>query len=191
MKKKLAKVIRIISTAPIVALIFVSTLYLFVPESFQTVWEYLFSVTVLSLLPLLAYPTQWIFKIDKEDTRAGERKTAIVFSVIGYVVGAVITFVFNFTDIQKIFYLTYLLSGATIAFSSFVLKIKASGHMCGVAGPIAAMVYFGGPGYLGLTIFLGFVIWSSLYLGRHSPRELVYGTLIPVGALVLALLIVL
>ncbi|HOO43668.1 MAG TPA: hypothetical protein PKU69_01235 [Bacillota bacterium] len=191
MKKKVAKIIRVASTAPIVALVFVSTLYLLVPGSFADIWEYLFSVLVLSLLPLLAYPVQWIFKIDKEDTRAGERKTAIVFSVIGYVAGTIVAFIFGFSDIQKIFYLTYLLSGATIAFSSFVLKIKASGHMCGVAGPIAAMVYFGGPGYLGLTIFLGFVIWSSLYLGRHSPKELIYGTLIPVGALVLALMIVL
>ncbi len=189
--KKLAKIVRIISTAPIVALAFVTTLYFFVPGSFSSIAEYLFAIAMLSLLPLLGYPASWIFKIDKEDVRSGERKMAIIFSLAGYLIGAVVSFAAHFTDIQKVFYLTYLLSGLTIAFSSFVLRIKASGHMCGISGPIAALVYFGGAGYLGLTVCLGFVLWASLYLGRHSFKELVYGTLIPVAALVIALIIVL
>ncbi len=185
--KKFAKIIRVITVAPVFALILVTVLN-FTNKAFLG-YNFYIVLFALVLLPLLAYPIQDKFKIIKGDKRSSERKLAIIFSVIGYVLGFVSSLVFSSSALDKIVYLTYLLSGSLIYLFTFLIKVNASGHMCGVTGPIAVLIYVFGPWYLFIAIVLLLVIWSSLHLKRHKIVELIIGTIIPIIALIISVLI--
>lgn len=189
--KKLAKMIRVLTIAPILALLLINVLYFAKPNSFIGIGNYLFMTFTISLLPPLAYPIQRKFKIFKGDMRKGERNLSIIFSIIGYFAGFLFMLIANTTDIEKIIYLTYLFSGVGIAVFSFLIKVRASGHMCGVAGPIVIILSIFGMEHIYLIMLLGGVIWASLYLKRHTANELIFGSLIPVIAYFLSRLIIL
>lgn len=184
--KKIAKIIRVITIAPIIALILINILFFLQPQTFNGWYDYCFALLTLVIFPLLGYPVQWIFKVIKGDRRKAERKLAVIFSIIGYIAGTAFAFLFNVSNIEKVMYLTYLLSGMLIGIFTFVFKIDASGHMCGVTGPVALIVYVFGRQYLLLLLSLILVIWSSMYLKRHTVKQLIYGTIIPIIALLIA-----
>ena len=69
-------------------------------------------------------------------------------------------------------------------------KLKASGHACGVIGPTVLMVYFGL--YIPAVICALFAVpvyISSVKTKRHTPMQLLGGTLIPLVMLVIVHLI--
>ena len=187
--KKTAKIIRIITVAPIMAFILINALYFFKKGSFINLMDYLIAIFSLVILPLLAYPIQNKYNVIPKEKRTAQRILAIIFSIIGYILGFVLSLILRLPVIQKTVYFTYLLSGILIALFSFVLNINASGHMCGLTGPIATIVYAFGPYYIFLVFFLGFVIWSSLKLNRHSLLELILGSLIPIVSLIISIII--
>lgn len=185
--KKIAKITRVITIAPIIALILINILFFFHPNTFNGWFDYCFALFALVIFPLFGYPVQWIFKVIKGDMRKAERKLVVVFSIIGYIIGTFFAFLLDAPNIQKVMYLTYLLSGLLIGVFTFIFKIDASGHMCGVTGPVALIVYVFGRQYIFLLLILVFVIWSSLYLKRHTVKQLIYGTLIPIVALIISI----
>lgn len=182
--KILAKCIRVASIAPSGAALLLTLLFFFVPQAYSAPWEYWFSLGVLAFLPLLAYPIQWIFQVFPGDGRSGERNLAILFSFAGYFAGLVVSLSIPFSAELKIVFLTYFLSGTAIAVMSFGFRVKASGHMCGVSGPIAIILLVGGWTYLPLLMVLVLVFWASTVLGRHTRKELLLGSLIPIIAMV-------
>lgn len=186
--KKIAKIIRVLTLAPLIALTLVSVLY-FTDKAFSG-FNFLIVLFTLILLPLLAYPIQDKLKIIKGDKRASQRKLAIIFSVIGYVLGFIASLIFASSDLDKVVYLTYLLSGTLIYLFTFLFKVNASGHMCGVTGPIAVLIYVFGPWYLFIALVLLLVIWASLYLKRHKVIELIIGTIIPILSLIASVYII-
>ncbi|MDD4389056.1 MAG: hypothetical protein PHV87_07620 [Bacilli bacterium] len=187
--KRVAKTIRIITVAPIMALILINALFFFKKGSFINVADYCLAIFSLVILPLLAYPVQNKYNIINKEKRTAQRILAIIFSIVGYILGFILSLILKLPVTQKIVYFTYLLSGVLIAFFSFVLKVNASGHMCGLSGPIATMVYAFGPYYIFLFFFLAFVIWSSLKLNRHSLLELILGSMIPIASLIVSIII--
>ncbi len=180
---RLAKFIRVASIAPTGAALLLVLLFLLVPQAYSALWEFWFGLSVLVFLPLLAYPVQWFFRVFPGDKRSGERNLAILFSFAGYLAGLIVSMSVPFSAELKIIFMTYFLSGTAIAVMSFVFHIKASGHMCGVAGPIALILLTGGWAYLPLLFLLALVFWASMILGRHTRKELLLGSLIPVIAM--------
>lgn len=186
--KKLAKFIRVITVAPIMAFILINLLFFFSKESIGLI-NYFIAIFSLVVFPLLAYPVQDYFTIIPGEKRKAQRTLAIIFSIIAYIVGLFLAIILKASSIEKIMFLTYLLSGVLIAVFSFGLKINGSGHMCGLAGPIALIVYVFGPTYIVLVFLLLFVLWASLYLKRHSLIELIIGSIIPIIALIISVII--
>jgi len=187
--KKFAKVIRIITVAPILAFTLINILYFLVPGSFNGILDYLIAIFTLVIMPILAYPVQRKFRIIKGDPRTSERQLAIVFSVIGYSIGIVAALMLNVPYIEKLIYSTYLISGVSIAILSAVFKVEASGHMCGVSGPIAILIYLFGIEFLFLLLFPVAVIWSSLVLKRHTVPQLLLGASIPIMTFLILIVI--
>ena len=182
--KKVAKITRIITVAPILAFILVTVLYL---TKYFSLVNYIVAITFLVIFPLLAYPVQSKFKIIKGNNREAERKLAIIFSVIGYVFGFLFSLIFSANIIEKAVYLTYLLSVVFIFIFTYILKENVSGHMCGVTGPIMVIVYIFGPIYFSLLSILILVVLSSMYLKRHSLSQLIIGSIIPVIAFLISI----
>ena len=188
--KKLAKIIRILTVAPAMALVLLLILYLRSPLLFGSPVNFLLSVLFLVIFPLLAYPLQPFIKRFKDKGREGQRILAIYFAVLGYVGGCLSAFILQAPKNIWIIYLTYLFSGILILLFTKLLHFKASGHACGITGPFALLIYFGQPiGWSGIPV-LALAWLSSLTMKRHTNRQLIAGSMIPIAAMEAASLLV-
>jgi len=181
---KLAKTIRIITVAPIMAFVALSILYIIKPDIFQNNLNYRLSVLFLTVLPLLAYPLQPFVPGFRHKGREGQRNLAIIMAVTGYLGGIISALCMHMPNAVWLIYLTYFLSGLGILFFNKVLKIRASGHACGVVGPFSLINYFIGAKTFLIAAILIPVYWACLKLKRHTLPQLVLGSLIPVFALI-------
>lgn len=188
--KKVYYAARILTVAPIIAIITFSILHFVSPEITSSTLNYILAIVFIAILPLMAYPIQPIVPYFKDRGRDGQRWLAICMSIFGYIGGIIFAFALNMPDKMQALFLTYFISGVLIFVFNKVFKIKASGHACGVAGPIAFLVYIYGPiALLGLPL-LALVFWSSLGMGRHKTGELVVGSVIPIAAMLVSILFV-
>ncbi len=188
--KKICYAARILTVAPIVAIATFSILHFVSPEITGSTLNYILGIVFIAIFPLLAYPLQPILPYFKKKGRDGQRNLAIYMSVLGYIGGIIFAFALRMPDKMQALFLTYFISGLLIFIFNKVLKIKASGHACGVAGPIAFLTYIYGPiALLGLPL-LALVYWASLGMDRHKTSELIVGSLIPIAAMLVAILFV-
>lgn len=181
---RLAKWVRTLTIPPVMAAVEIAVLRAAkggFPGA-SAVWAIFF----LSVLPALSYPVWWLFPDLRRRGRAAQRALAVVFSVTGYVGSAVYCFAARIGAMESVACMTYLLSGVTVAALS-AAKIKCSGHACGVSGPVLLLSRFVSPWFLTGYLLLVPVFWSSLRLGRHTPGELILGTLTPAAFLLLLL----
>ena len=187
--KKIAYVIRVITVAPIMALVLLIVLYFNSPLTFGSTAVFLMTVFFLVVLPLLAYPLQPLVKKYKDKGREGQRTLAMIFAVAGYILGLASAIIFGAPTGVLVIYLAYMISGLLVALTNKVLHFKASGHACGIAGPFMLLVYFGQMiGYAGLGVLI--IAWiASFYMKRHTWPQLLVGTAIPFSALGIILLL--
>lgn len=187
MKKKIASLISVITVVPIVALFAISLLYIKLNDKFGSVWWYLFSIFFLTFLPISSYPLQRIIPKYKNTGRSGERKLAFILVVIGYLVGTLLSFTLKAPVIVQKIFAAYIASGGILAIINKFIKFKASGHACGISGPITLLYYFLGGSVLWLSIILPIVYWARISLDRHSIKELVAGTVVGILSTIIAL----
>lgn len=187
MSPKVSKFFRILLLAPVMGAIMLTAIVLLKRYIFVSVLQIILSYLSIVVLPFLAYPISYLVPKIREKGRDGQRELAIVFSFVGYVLGFAFCFVFESSLEQKALFLTYVLSVIFIAVLSFVFKVKASGHACGVSGPIAYSCVFINPWCAVFFVMLSVVYVSSIKLKRHTPSQLFLGSLIPILSLVVAL----
>lgn len=187
--KCFAKITRVLTIAPIMALFLIVILYISDISIFNNIVDLIICLLSIVIIPPLAYPVQKVFKVYKTDERSGERKLAIIFSLISYTLFLVYALVFDTLEIYNVLASTYFVSGLLIFISSFILKNNASGHMCGVSGPIAMLFYALGGKWIVAFVLLALVGWSSIYLKRHTFIQLIRGTLIPIVALLISIMV--
>lgn len=172
----IAKILRIISVPPVMITALISILYFCRRDIFTDISEVFISIVLLGILPVLAYPLQPIIPKVKNAGRDGQRRLAFVFTFIGYLAELIYV---SFSGAGKnllLVSLTYFLSVAILTFCNKVIKIKASGHACSFTGPLVFLVYFIDPKLIfPCLLFAAAVIWSSVYLKRHTLPQLVCG----------------
>ncbi len=194
MMNKLAKIVRIITVAPVMALLLCSVL-LAKGGAYNGLYMYFVCLFCLGVLPALAYAiehkTQIVAKRHPElSSRECMRRLAIYMSNIGYIALIVVVYTTQQPALLKEMALTYLFSGMLIYIFSIILNIDASGHSCGFIGPVVFMAYNVSWWFLSLLPLFFILAWSSLKLKRHTPFQVVLGALIPVFSFVLAVAIV-
>ena len=182
MKEKFAKLLRVLTTAPIFAGILCTLLYALVDGSFASLKHYLMAIFFLTALPTLAYPVSAIIPALRRKGRDGQRNLAIALSIVGYLGGFLTGLLFGGTPTECVLFGTYLCSGTLLALCT-LLHFKASGHACGCSGPNAMLSLFISPWFMLGYLLLTPIYWSSKKLGRHSIPQLLVGTAIPVLAL--------
>lgn len=188
MKEKTAKWIGIITVAPIMALLSISLVYHSLKNRGADIFQYLYLIIFLVLIPILSYPIQKAIPALREGGRAFQRKLAFVFSLCSYVISVLGTFFFQAKSFVMTFSLAYLFSGLLLSLLNGVLKFKASGHACGLSGPMTLLVHFLGPQALWMVFLLPVVFWARLLLRRHRMRELWTGTAVGILGALLAIL---
>lgn len=190
-KQHLAKFIRAVTVPPVMALMLLIILYITKNEFFGTTLNLVLAIVFLVVLPILAYPLQPLIPGFKGKGREGQRNLALLMASLGYICGLMTALFLPVSKYLLIIYLTYLFSGISLVLLNKVFKVRASGHACGVAGPIFSLIIFLGPWVLFGILLLAAVYWASLRMDRHDKSELLIGTTVPTYALMLAFLIVL
>ena len=176
--------IRIITVPPVFAAALLLIAYCTYPHYFGSVRQLLGGLAFLCVLPLLAYPLQKYIPHFRDKGRDGQRSLAMIFSAVGYLLGTMTAFLTGAPDELKILYLEYLLCGVAMLVLNKVFKLKASGHACGIVGPVLLMLYFRMfiPAVVGMFLILPVYV-SSLKTKRHTAPQLLGGSLIPLAAL--------
>lgn len=178
------KLIRVITVAPFMALAMLTVLYVTSGQLFRSVWDYLGAIFFLTILPLLAYPLQPLLPRFKDRGRDGQRVLAINMAFVGYLCGILFATLTKAGLTLWVIYCTYLLSGLLLLLLNKVFHCKASGHACGIAGPIVMLVYLIGPAGLWGLVLYALAIYSSLAMKRHTVSQLAIGSFIsPVSLL--------
>ena len=175
-----AKMIRVLTVPPLMALAAFSS-FLFVDGFYKNIGEYFAAVGFIALLPLCAYPLQLVIPPFKSQGREGQRNLAFIMCNLGYIFSVIYAIIFNAGKPVTVMLITYLLSGMTLLLVNKLFKFKASGHSCGLFGPLAAIAYFVSPYALPAGIIIGLLaLWSSVYMKRHTVGHFIVGGLIPV-----------
>ncbi len=187
---KIGFVIRKITVPPVFAASLLIILYLTNPAYFGSVWQMLGGLLFLVILPLMAYPLQKYIPHYRDGGRDGQRSLAMIFSALGYLFGTITAFLSSAPDEVKIIYLEYLLCGISMLLFNKVFKMKASGHACGVFGPVLLLAYFRMyiPALIGALLIIPVYI-SSIQTKRHTAPQLVGGSIIPFAVICIVHLI--
>jgi len=178
MRQKIAYLISTLFTVPMVALlVFIIMWFDNSEENFNgNFYYYLNSIFFFTIVPLCAYIVARSFPKFKAGGREVERKLAFVFGIVGYVLGNIsLMFMKKPTRAMIGLYLSYLISALILAFVNKVLRFKASGHACGITGPIVAINFIAGIKMIYLALLIPFVMWSRLVLKRHDTKQLLAG----------------
>ncbi len=188
---KISKIIRTFTVPPVFAAALLITVYIAFPHYYGNIWHLFGGIFFLSVLPTLAYPLQKYFAHFKDRGREGQRSLAMIFSFVGYLLGTIITFAFLAPVQLKIIYLEYLLCGIGMLLLNKVFKIKASGHACGIVGPVILLLYFGLyiPAIIGTALIVPVYI-SSIRTKQHTASQLIVGSIIPAVVLCIVHLLV-
>ena len=186
MKKKIAKAISLVTVVPVVAFFTILLSFLYNKECFIGIGWIIYSIVFLTALPLLAYPLHKIIPASREQGRRGERRLAFILALVSYVLGTLLTFLLNAPIIIRKIFMAYLFSGAFLSFVNKGLKIKASGHACGISGPITLLINLIGINMLWLYLLMPVVFWARINLDRHTLRELIIGTFVGIGSTLVA-----
>ncbi len=180
-KLRTAKIIRVATVPPIFAALLTTILYVAMGDAaFANRFHYAEAIFSLSLLPVVPYALCAVIPALKKRGRKFERMVAIIFSVTGYLMGAAFAFFGGGVQVEKVMFATYLCSGLLLAILSFMFGYRASGHACGVAGPVAMLTVYLGAAFLPAALLLVPIGISSVRLGRHTVLQFIIGSAVSV-----------
>lgn len=183
--RALAKVLRIVTVAPVMAFL-AFTVMLACGGIFDNIYQYLWTLLFMTVLPLTAYPLQKVLPPFKNKGRKGQRTLAMIMANVGYILSLVYATVADISPVLLAVFVTYVLSGASILIINKVFRFKASGHACGAAGPVGVLIYFTGTTPLGLitllagTALLIAVLWGTVKTHSHTASQFIVGGIIPI-----------
>lgn len=187
---KISLIVRKLTIPPVFAIALLCAVFFMIPNGIGSVWLLFAGIFFLAGLPTLAYPLQKYMPHFKDKGRDGQRSLAMLFSFVGYLLGTIVAFAASAPTVLKIIFLEYLFCGISMLVLNKCFKLKASGHACGVIGPMIMMVYLGL--YVPAAICAPFAIpvyISSIKTKRHTPKQLLGGAFIPLAMLVIVHLI--
>lgn len=184
-----AKVMRIITVPPLLALLLITYLYFGAEGYFNSPIEALIVILCIVVCPIIAYPICFIVPALRRGGREKERSMAFITTTIGYFFLFPTILFAGITTSLSVICLTYFLSVIFLLIFN-KLGLRASGHACGVFGPLLVFIYAGGSYMIAPVIILSaMTIWSSLILGRHSLKELLFGASCSTVAFIVSFLI--
>ncbi len=175
----LSKIIRILTLAPLMCLAASLIIYFSKTSYYASFSSFMTSTLLLVIFPLLAYPVYYIIPTLKKKGREFQRKLAIIFAFISYLLVFALSFVFKDSWSIKVYYFTYVFSSICIFASTKILHFNASGHAAGMTGPIVYLSFYVSPWYLLGLVLVILVYLASLYMKRHTLLELIWGSLLP------------
>ena len=144
------------------------------------------SLIFLTVIPALSL----LFYIPRRNepwasTERRQRVMSFVFMAISYPIGFVVLRIVQAPPIFEAIMLTYVV--VVLALIAVNLFFKASGHAAGVAGPVAALIYFYGLIATPLIALIPLTMWARVKAKGHTLLQTVVGALLSAGVTALVL----
>ncbi len=177
--KKLSLIIRKITIPPVFAALLLVPAFFLRPGAVGTPLHLALCLFSLAVLPCLAYPLQKYFKHFKDRGREGQRTLAMLFSFLGYMLATVASFALCAPRALQYICLVYLCCGIAMLLFNKGLHLKASGHACGVVGPVllALLLRMYPVALVGTALILP-VFYASVKTKQHTAPQLIGGAAI-------------
>lgn len=180
-KKRLcwpALLIRILSVPPVLAVILMLSLWVGRRDYFRSGAELAAALLCLAGLPLAAYPLSVWLPAARSRGREGQRDLAFLLSALGYGCCWAYGLLAASRPALLFIFATYVFSVLYLLLFNKLLKLRASGHACGITGPMLVLcTLFGGWCYPLCLAGYGTIFWASIKVGRHTVKEFLLGTL--------------
>ena len=190
-KERIAKIIRVLSVPPIMVSIFILILAFNKNNIFRNSEEIIIMIVFLGLVPALAYVLSGIIPAVRSKGREGQRKLAFVTNLVGYGIALLWAVLTNVSKELLLICLTYFLSVVFLSICNKGFHFRASGHASGFTGPLILMIYFLGWKVIApVLIIAALIVWASLYLKRHTIKELAGGILVNILAFIISVMII-
>ncbi len=187
-KNAIAKIVRGIAIPPTFVFTLSVLMYILKQSAFRGFFDLAVMLFTLALCPALAYPLARILPHYKNAGRAGSRSLAFITSAVGYTIGTLYAFLSNASDDLKFIFVGYAVALVALTVLNKLCRLKASGHACGIVGPLLYTVYYFGPLFLiPCALIAAAVVWASVYRKSHTPGELLLGSLCAFAGFFLAL----
>lgn len=105
-----------------------------------------------------------------------ERKIPLTFIVASYLIGSVILYYINAPLITTGLMFCYFSTTLLVLFITLYWKISM--HAMGVSGPAAALIFAFGPAGAIYALILPVVMWSRVYMKKHTTSQVIAGAAI-------------
>ena len=148
-------------------------------------WALVF-ISLIPLCSLLFYIPGSLWEWSRIVKR--QRIASFAFMVISYPTGYLVLRLTQAPRIYQALALNYTLITLGLITFNFILRYKASGHAAGVAGPVAAMVYFFGLLAAPLAALIPLTIFARIAAKGHTFWQLVTGSALSITITVLVLM---
>lgn len=190
-KEHIAKIIRVLSVPPIMVSMFILILAFNKSDIFRNPTEIIIMIVLLGFVPALAYVLSSIIPEVKTKGREGQRKLAFITNLLGYSMALLWAIMTNVRKELLLICLMYFLSVVLLSICNKGFHFRASGHASSFTGPLILMIYFfGWKVIIPSLIIAALIVWSSIYLKRHTIKELAGGILVNIIAFILSVIII-
>lgn len=177
LKETLAHFISVVSNPPLVAIpVFLVINYTLLYGG-DWLWFSGLSILFVSIIPIIT-STLWIKrkKLEVDMPKREDRIYPLLMVILSYIVGVMVLYTLGAPPLTTTLMIAYL--NNTIVVLLFSLYWKISIHAMGIAGPATAIIYLFGWTGLVFSLLVPLVLWSRLYLKRHTPAQLIVGTVL-------------
>lgn len=176
MKHTLAKVVRVLTAPPIMALCLVLLVAANNHNIFRSDTDMLMALLGLVVIPALAYPIEWLKNGKSNELRSKERHLAFILNLVGYLLFFTFGLLTHATSGLRTISTCYFLAVVILTIINKMTPFHASGHACCVSGALILTLYLVSWKWLGACVIIGtLMVWASLELRRHTPKELLLG----------------
>lgn len=190
-KERIAKVIRVLSVPPVMVSALILILAFNKDGIFRNTLEIVISIVLLGFVPILAYVLNGILPGFKEQGREGQRKLAFITNFIGYSAAFLWALISDVENALLLICLTYFFSVLFLTICNKIFHYRASGHACSFTGPLVLLIYFlGWKVIIPCLLIAALIIWSSIYLKRHTVKELTGGIVVCLFSFALSLFLI-
>lgn len=190
-KEHFAKVIRGLSVPPVMVSVLILILAFHRSDIFRDAAEIVIMMVLLGFVPVLAYVLSDLIPAVRAQGRDGQRKLAFVTNLVGYSCALLWVIITNADKELLLICFTYFLSVVFLTICNKGFHFRASGHASSFTGPLVFLIYFfGWKAMIPSLLVAVLIIWSSIYLKRHTAKELLGGVLVNVIAFAFSLIII-
>lgn len=173
-KETLANIISTLGNAPFISIFIFLILDYYFLKGTDFIIITIVSMIFAAIIPgIIAYVWVKNKNIEIDMPNKEDRIYPLLWILISYLTGVLILFTISAPFVITVLMFCYFSNTLIVLLVSLFWKISI--HSVGIAGPVAFMIYvFGYPGLLFL-ILVPIIMWSRLYLKRHTFNQVIAG----------------